>query len=119
VHALEHLSFLATALAFWATVLEAEPRRLSYGATLVFVVTAAVLSSLPGALMLLAPRAVYAVHAAGAARWGLTPLEDQQLAGLFMWVPGGAIYLAAGLWLIARWLVSAGQRDRLFQQHVL
>ncbi|HTI85319.1 MAG TPA: cytochrome c oxidase assembly protein [Alphaproteobacteria bacterium] len=112
VHALEHLTFVATSLAYWATVLEAEPRRLSYGATLVFVVTAAVLSGLPGALMLLAPRAIYAVHATGAARWGLTPLEDQQLAGVLMWVPMGFVYVGVAAWVFWRWLDEAERRAR-------
>ncbi|MBA3326117.1 MAG: cytochrome c oxidase assembly protein, partial [Rhodobacteraceae bacterium] len=41
-----------------------------------------------------------------------TPLEDQQLAGLVMWVPAGAIYLAAGLYLGWRVLDAAEQRAR-------
>ena len=32
-----------------------------------------------------------------AGEWGLTPLEDQQLAGLVMWVPAGMAYVAAAL----------------------
>jgi putative membrane protein len=36
--------------------------------------------------------------------FGLSPLEDQQLGGLIMWIPGGLAYLAAGLVLCARWL---------------
>jgi len=38
--------------------------------------------------------------------FGLTPLEDQQLAGLFMWIPGGVIYLGCGLALIYAWVWS-------------
>jgi len=34
-----------------------------------------------------------------AAAWGLSPLADQQLAGLLMWVPAILPYLAVGLWL--------------------
>jgi cytochrome c oxidase assembly factor CtaG len=36
--------------------------------------------------------------------WGLTPLEDQQIAGLLMWVPMGLPYLVVGLWLASRLL---------------
>ena len=46
------------------------------------------------------------------AAWGLTPLEDQQLAGLVMWMPGGVAYLVAALALTARWLRDAEHRDR-------
>jgi len=34
----------------------------------------------------------------------LTPLEDQQLGGLIMWVPGAVVYVGAALTLLARWL---------------
>ena len=36
--------------------------------------------------------------------WDLTPLEDQQLAGLIMWAPAAAIYLVAALLIAGRWL---------------
>jgi putative membrane protein len=39
--------------------------------------------------------------------FGLTPAEDQQLAGLIMWVPGGLFHLAAALVLLARALASS------------
>ena len=38
--------------------------------------------------------------------WGLTPLEDQQLAGGLMWVPPGMVYLLVIAALMARWLGS-------------
>ncbi|MBX6322833.1 MAG: cytochrome c oxidase assembly protein [Rhodospirillaceae bacterium] len=113
VHAAEHLSFLVSALAFWTIVIEPSGRRrLAHAATLVFIVATAVLSALPGALMLLAPRPLYAVHAQGAAAWGLSPLEDQQLAGLIMWVPAGLVYVAAAAVVFLRWL-KAGEAQAL------
>ena len=42
---------------------------------------------------------LYLAHLASTAAWGLTPLADQQLAGLLMWVPAALPYLGAGLWL--------------------
>src|SRR4051812_9162472 len=40
----------------------------------------------------------------------LTPLEDQQLAGLLMWVPAGVVYIAGGLYFFAAWLNESGRR---------
>jgi cytochrome c oxidase assembly factor CtaG len=54
-------------------------------------------TGLLGALLALSPILWYPIFAGSVAIWGLTPLEDQQLAGLIMWVPMGAIYLTAGL----------------------
>jgi len=42
--------------------------------------------------------------------FALTPLEDQQLGGLVMWVPGGFAYLIGGLVIVRRWL-SASTRS--------
>ncbi|NJO85007.1 MAG: cytochrome c oxidase assembly protein [Blastochloris sp.] len=32
--------------------------------------------------------------------FSLSAIEDQQLAGLIMWIPGGVVYLVAALWLL-------------------
>jgi cytochrome c oxidase assembly factor CtaG len=50
--------------------------------------------------------------------WGLTPLEDQQLAGLSMWIPAGLIYLAALLPLLAGALAAQERRGRSEGQKV-
>ncbi|MDZ4313104.1 MAG: cytochrome c oxidase assembly protein [Cypionkella sp.] len=42
-----------------------------------------------GAILTLAPSAVYATHAMAPMLWGLSPLSDQQLGGLVMWMPAG------------------------------
>jgi putative membrane protein len=51
------------------------------------------------ALIVFAPRPLYAVHFTSTAAWGMNPLADQQLAGLLMWVPASLPYLGVGLWL--------------------
>jgi cytochrome c oxidase assembly factor CtaG/cytochrome c2 len=109
IHAIEHLCFFISALMFWTIVIEPSGRRrLSYPGTLLHVGTTAALGSLPGALLVLATRPLYPEHAAGAATWGLTTMQDQQLAGVIMWVPAGLAYVIAMLWLFARWLREAG-----------
>jgi putative membrane protein len=62
-------------------------------AALAGLVTAVQMGAL-GALLTLAPRPLFAEHAGTTAAWGLTPLEDQQLGGLLMWVPGGLLFAA-------------------------
>ena len=39
-------------------------------------------------------------------------LADQQLAGLLMWIPAGAIFIVLGLALLAAWLGEAARRVR-------
>lgn len=102
VHALQHASFLGTALLFWWSVLGRGVRRPD-AAGLASLFTTMLHTGALGALLTFAPHPWYA-HYAGAAALGLGPLEDQQLGGLVMWVPGGLAYLVAGLAIVAAWL---------------
>jgi putative membrane protein len=63
--------------------------------------TAAQMGAL-GALLTFAPRPLFAPHALSTLPWGLTPLEDQQLGGLLMWVPGGLAFALVALPALAR-----------------
>jgi cytochrome c oxidase assembly factor CtaG len=103
VHALQHTAFLGTALVFWWTVLGAGTRR-EQGIALVSLFTTMVHTGALGALLTLAPVAFYEPYAATAPAFGYTPLEDQQLGGLVMWVPAGFVYVLVGLVLAARWI---------------
>src|SRR5690606_4100540 len=73
--------------------------------------TTALHTGLLGAFLTFAPAPWYTAYgAAGTAPWGLTPLEDQQLAGLVMWVPAGLAYLFAGLAMVAASMRESGRR---------
>ena len=67
-------------------------------------------TSVLGALMALAPRVLYVAQTQAAMAWGLTPLEDQQLAGMIMWVPAGTIYAGAALTMLALWIRGSSER---------
>lgn len=96
VHVLEHLSFFLTALLFWWVLVDRRRRhRMSAGVAVLYLFTAALSSTLLGAAITLARHPWYTAHWGTTAAWGLTPLEDQQLAGLIMWVPAGLVYLVA------------------------
>ena len=73
---------------FWWSVL----RRSESGAGAWHLFITMLHTSALGALMALAPRVLYQAQTASALAFGLTPLQDQQLAGLIMWVPAGTIY---------------------------
>jgi putative membrane protein len=111
LHALQHTSFLATALLFWWAVLgdDARAGRRS-GFALLFLFTTMLHTSVLGALLSLAPTPWYPAYAAHAAALGVDPVEDQQLGGLVMWVPCAFAYIAAGLIVLNRLLVRAAPR---------
>lgn len=107
VHVLEHLSFLVTAALFWWSLLHRG--RAGYGVGVLYVFGLALESTLLGALLTFAHAPWYTSHLATTAAWGISPLEDQQIAGLIMWVPGGVVYLASALTLFGLWLNETPQ----------
>ncbi len=103
VHALEHGTFLATAWMFWGVVLAlVRPGKKGDGIAILMVFAAAMQSGILGALITFARTPWYPAYYATTAAWGMTPLEDQQLAGVIMWVPAGTVYLAATLAILGR-----------------
>ncbi|HET6390031.1 cytochrome c oxidase assembly protein [Hyphomicrobium sp.] len=113
VHAAEHLSFLLTAIMFWSLVIEPSGRRqMDHNTSLIYVAVVAVLSGLPGALMLLSPIPLFRAHGDAPLSWGLTPLTDQQIAGVIMWVPAGIFFLVPIGLLFVRSLQSAERRAK-------
>jgi putative membrane protein len=101
-HVVQHLCFLISALLFWWAVLHGRGVQRTGIAVGCLFFTATVSGAL-GALMAFSNSPWYAGYAAsGLDAFGLTPAEDQQLAGVLMWVPGGLVHAAAGLALLAR-----------------
>jgi putative membrane protein len=106
VHALQHASFLGTALLFWWAVLGRDSRVRS-GPAMAYLFTTMLHTSALGALLTLAPTPWYPQYAQTSVAFGLDPVEDQQLGGLVMWVPGAVAYLAAALAIMARLLTTS------------
>lgn len=104
LHRLQHLSFFATALLFWWALIVRAASGVAVWQLFVTMLHTGVL----GALMALAPVVLYRTQTADALSWGLTPLEDQQLAGLLMWVPAGTVYAGAALAFAALWIARSG-----------
>ena len=109
-HAAQHASFFATALLFWWSV--ARGRRARTAGVLALFTTAVHTGAL-GALIALSPTPWYPRYGETSGAWGLTALEDQQLAGLIMWMPATIAYAAGALWLAASWLREPRARAAL------
>jgi putative membrane protein len=101
LHALQHASFFLTALLFWAAMLTPAHQRRE-GASALYLFATALHTGALGALMTFSAASWYPLQ--GEPPLGLTPLEDQQLAGLIMWIPGGLVYAAAALLALGRML---------------
>lgn len=105
VYALMQFTLLASAMAFWSAV-----RRSGATAAIGAILATTVSMGLLGALITFTGRPLYAPHFASTLSWGVSPLQDQQLAGITMWAPGGIAYLAAAMWIGWRWMDSERRR---------
>ena len=101
VYWLMQLTITGTAVGFWAAV-----RRTSGLSAIAALLVSTVQMGLLGALITFAGAPLYAPHFLTTEPWGLSALEDQQMAGLIMWAPSAGLYLAAALFLAHRWFAS-------------
>lgn len=98
---LEHLSYLAAGIALWWPALRPG---LTHGARAAYVFAAFVLGSPLGLLLALLPSAVYRTYRDGPGLWGLSPLSDQQLAGLTMAAEQAVVFFAVFVVFFLRFL---------------
>jgi len=103
IHSAQHVSFLGSALLFWWSLFYAHGNA-RYGASVLYLFTTAIHTSILGALLTFSSTVWYPDYAAATPVWGLTPLEDQQVGGLLMWIPAGLIYVIGALVLFVLWL---------------
>lgn len=109
VHTLDHFCLFATSLMFWSLVIEPYGRRhRDYGTTMLMVAAFSVEMGMIGAVLSFASQPLYALGTAPP--WGWTRLDDQQLAGLIMWVPTSVVHTATLTTLFLAWLRSAERR---------
>lgn len=106
-----HLTLFGSALLLWRVLLPGLApgigalRRLAVGFTTLLHM------GLLGALITVAPRLLYTPHVLTSWSWGLAPIEDQQLGGLIMWIPGGSAFILAGLLAVAALLQGAPEAE--------
>lgn len=98
VYWLMQLTLLGSAIWFWRCVLAREASPVD---SLVFIVAGFAQMGMLGAILTFAPQPLYAAHLAAPLMFGLTPLDDQALGGLIMWVPAGIPYAIAAV-IVAR-----------------
>ena len=95
VHDLEHLMFFGFALLFWWPIIDPVPRhhKMARHWAIAAIFMTMVVGIGIGAILTLSPSVIYPYYLGTAKPWGLSPLVDQQIGGLIMWVGGGFIYL--------------------------
>ena len=115
-HIAQHACFFASSLIFWWAMLH--PRRAGYGVSAACLFVTSLIGGALGALMSFSASPWYADYAAmGMSGIGLDPVDDQRLAGLIMWIPGGLVHGLAALALFYKWLKVAEDSHAALSVH--
>jgi putative membrane protein len=114
VHIVEHLSFIGVGLVFWWGIVDPIRDEQTVTVSPLEKIAALVISGIPptvlGILFALAPTAFYSFYVAAPRLWGITPLMDQQIGGVFMLGLGNIIYFVA-ITIIFMRLLGSPARD--------
>ena len=114
-HIFFHQLFIATAVLTWWPVLSSlrELPPLSPPLRLLYLFAQTLPSGILGALFAFSDTALYAQYADAPRVWtALTPVADQQLGGVIMWVIGGTFLLGAFILVFLRWALASETRER-------
>jgi len=110
IHALEHASFVAVGLVFWGVIAFPGARRPALAWRFLMLMGANIINFLAGLTFAFSTRPFYQPYTHVPRLWGFTPLADQQLGGLIMWVGGQMMYAVPILTLLYWWVLR--DRDR-------
>jgi putative membrane protein len=113
VHIVTHLQFMVTAVIMWWPVLSPLPEfpPMSYGGRMIYLFLVGIPMMFVAALITLADVVLYPWYSASPRVWGLSPLDDQRLGGLLMWVPGGLFYWVIMSFVFFAWVRREREAD--------
>jgi putative membrane protein len=109
VHIVQHLCFLVTSVLMWWPLLSRVPElpALSRPLQLLYICLLMIPMSVIGMIITYADEVLYPAYESAPRTWGLSPLEDQLIGGLIMWIPGSLIYIALLTVVFFRWAREA------------
>lgn len=114
LHVVQHATFVATDLLFWWNVIDPAPlhSRMGYLVRIVYVMVAGTAQSVLAALITMADRPLYRIYVEARPILDITPLRDQELGGLIMWIPGQMMNLLVVAALFGVWAVRSEREQR-------
>lgn len=117
IHIAEHLMFMASAVLMWWPFMSPLPElpRLSYPGQMLYCFLTTLPMSVVAVYISMADHVLYPAYAAAPRIWELTPMVDQQIGGLIMWIPGSTVFYAILTVVFFKW-AARGEDDRAAAQ---
>lgn len=105
LHILEHLMFMTAAVLMWWPILSQLPEfpRLAYPGQMLYSFLMSIPMSIVAVYIAMADHVLYPAYSAAPRVLPLTPLEDQLLGALIMWIPGGIIFMIIMTVVFFKW----------------
>jgi putative copper resistance protein D len=112
LHDVQHLTFIAAALLFWGPVIAVDPVRwrLPHPMRLFYLFLAMPQNSFLGIALMSAPTTLYPHYLTNGRTWGPSPIVDQSIGGMLMWVGGDVVFLLAMGFVVAAWVRAEDRR---------
>jgi putative membrane protein len=114
IHALEHLCFFSAGSLYWWHLISPIRTRHRLGGLgpIAYMASTKLLIGALGILLAFDPHSLYPYYAGQPHWWGLTAIEDQNLAGLFMALEQSLVMGIALVWLIVRMLAESEREQQ-------
>jgi putative membrane protein len=105
VHILQHLMFLVAAVLMWWPILSPLPElpRLAYPMQMLYLFLMTIPMSIVSVYIAYADGVLYPAYATAPRLWGISPMQDQLIGALIMWIPGGLFFFAVISVIFFRW----------------
>lgn len=114
VHIVQHLMFLVVSVLMWWPVLSPLPElpRLSYPGQMLYLFLLSIPMAIVAVYISYADTILYPLYAGAPRVWGITPMNDQLIGGLIMWIPGGLFFYTIISIVFFRWQQRDGVESR-------
>lgn len=114
VHIGQHLMFLAASVIMWWPILSPLPElpRLSYPGQMLYLFLLSIPMAIVAVYISYADTVLYPLYSSAPRVWGITPMNDQLIGGLIMWIPGGLYFYAVISVVFFRWQQRDGVESR-------
>jgi putative membrane protein len=106
IHIGEHLMFMAAAVLLWWPFMSPMPElpRLAYPAQILYCFLSTLPMTVVAIYITMADHVLYPAYAAAPRIWQITPMMDQGIGGLIMWVPGSIVFYVLMTVVFFKWV---------------